>query len=115
MDVKQLKEKFPNLASLEVSAKTGKNISLLKDLMREKFVPSLEKSEEVILHLRQKLLLESIYSALKQGRKLLMGGYSEELCVEEIRKAVSLIGELTGEIRNDEILEKIFKSFCVGK
>ena len=115
MDVEHLKKSFPNLAFLEISAKTGKNISLLKDLMREKFVPTQGKSEEVILHLRQKLLLESIYSALKQGRKLLMDGYSEELYVEEIRKAVPLIGELTGEIRNDEILKEIFRSFCVGK
>ena len=44
-----------------------------------------------------------------------MDGYSEELYVEEIRKAVPLIGELTGEIRNDEILKEIFRSFCVGK
>jgi len=115
MDVERIKKSFPNLVFQEISAKTGKNISLLKDLMRENFVPSPGKSEEVILHLRQKLLLESIYSALKQGRKLLMDGYSEEFTVEEIRKAVPLIGELTGEIRNDEILTEIFRSFCVGK
>lgn len=115
MDVERIKKSFPNLVFQEISAKTGKNISLLKDLMREYFVPSPGKSEEVILHLRQKLLLESIYSALKQGRKLLMDGYSEEFTVEEIRKAVPLIGELTGEIRNDEILTEIFRSFCVGK
>jgi len=115
MDVERIKKSFPNLVFQEISAKTGKNISLLKDLMRKYFVHSPGKSEEVILHLRQKLLLESIYSALKQGRKLLMDGYSEEFTVEEIRKAVPLIGELTGEIRNDEILTEIFRSFCVGK
>jgi len=115
MDVELFKKGHPNFAALEISALTGKNISLLKDLMREKFVPSTSKSEEVILHLRQKLLLEDIYTALKQGRKLLIGGYSEELYVEDIRKAVLLIGELTGEIRNDEILKEIFRSFCVGK
>ena len=115
MNVEQIKKGHPNLNTLEISALTGKGISLLKDLMREKFVPSTSKSKEVILHFRQKLLLESIYAALKLGRKLLMEGYSEEICVEEIRKAAPLIGELTGEIRNDDILKEIFKSFCVGK
>jgi len=115
MDVEKLKERFPDLSSIEISAKTGKNISQLKDLMKEMFVPSPGKSEEVILHLRQKLLLESIHSALKRGRILLMEGYSEELTIEEIRKTLPLIGEMTGEIRNDDILKEIFRSFCVGK
>ncbi len=115
MDIELLKKDHPNLAALEVSALTGKNIPQLKDLMKEKFVPSSGKSDEIILHLRQKLLLESIHSSLKQGRKLLKDGYSEEIYVEEIRKAVPLIGELTGEIRNDEILKEIFSRFCVGK
>ena len=115
MNIEHIKKSHPNLVSLEISALTGKNISLLKNLMREQFVPSTGKSEEVILHLRQKLLLESIYSALKLGRQLLIDGYSEEICVEEIRKAVPLIGELTGEIRNEDILKEIFRSFCVGK
>ncbi|MFC2160338.1 tRNA uridine-5-carboxymethylaminomethyl(34) synthesis GTPase MnmE [Acidobacteriota bacterium] len=115
MDVRHIKERFSKLVSLEISAKTGKNISRLKNLMKESFIPPQGKSEEIILHLRQKLLLENIHSALKQGRKLLMDGYSEELYVEEIRKTMPLFGELTGEIRNEEILKEIFKSFCVGK
>lgn len=115
MDIAHIKKDYPNLASLEISALTGKNISQLKDLMKEKFVPSSGKSDEIILHLRQKLLLESIHSSLKQGKKLLKDGYSEDLYVEEIRKAIPLIGELTGEIRNEDIIKEIFNRFCVGK
>jgi len=95
LDIGFLKKSYPNLAALEISALTGKNIHQLKDLMKEKFVPSSGKSDEIILHLRQKLLLESIHSSLKQGRKLLKDGYSEEFYVEEIRKAIPLLGELT--------------------
>ena len=115
MDIELLKKSYPNLSALEVSALTGKNIHQLKNLMKKKFVPSSGKSDEIILHLRQKLLLESIHSSLRQGRQLLKDGYSEEFYIEEIRKAVPLIGELTGEIRNDEILKEIFSKFCVGK
>lgn len=115
MDVKSITKDHPTLPTLEISALTGKNIVLLKDFMKEIFVPSPGRSDQVILHLRQKLLLESIYSALKKGEKLLREGYSEELSAQEIKNAVPLIGELTGEIRNDEILKEIFSSFCVGK
>ncbi len=115
MDIAHIKKDYPNLAALEISALTGENIPQLKDLMKEKFVPSSGKSDEIILHLRQKLLLESIHSSLKQGKKLLNDGYSEDLYVEEIRKTIPLIGELTGEIRNEDIIREIFNRFCVGK
>jgi tRNA modification GTPase len=38
-----------------------------------------------------------------------------ELIAYDIRSAMEMIGEITGEVTNSEILEKIFNSFCVGK
>jgi tRNA modification GTPase len=38
-----------------------------------------------------------------------------EIMAEEIRQAVEIIGKLMGEITPDEILNKIFSQFCVGK
>ena len=115
MNIEQIRKDNPQLPAMEISALTGKNIAQLKDLMRKTFVPSVGKTDEIILHLRQKLWLESILNSLEHGRNLLEEGHSEEIYVEEIRKAVPLIGELTGEVRNDEILEEIFSQFCVGK
>jgi tRNA modification GTPase len=34
---------------------------------------------------------------------------------EEIRKTIPLMGQLTGEIRDEEVIERIFSRFCVGK
>jgi len=39
----------------------------------------------------------------------------DELISIDIRQAVYFLGEITGEITNDEILENIFKNFCIGK
>ncbi|NCO54967.1 MAG: tRNA uridine-5-carboxymethylaminomethyl(34) synthesis GTPase MnmE, partial [Bacteroidetes bacterium] len=38
-----------------------------------------------------------------------------ELLVEDIKEALFYIGSITGEITNNEILENIFKNFCIGK
>jgi tRNA modification GTPase len=38
-----------------------------------------------------------------------------EIIAEEIRQAVEIIGQLMGEITPDDILNKIFSEFCVGK
>ncbi len=103
------------IPSVEISALKGTNLERLKDLIHKFFVPTPNQEQEVILHFHQKLLLEEILSCLARGRGLLDQGYSEEFYVEEIRKAISLMAKLTGEIKVDEIIDNIFSRFCVGK
>ncbi len=52
---------------------------------------------------------------MEEAQRLLVEGYSEDLAAEELRKIYPLIGQLTGEIRADEVIENIFSRFCVGK
>lgn len=115
MDIGKIKRVHPGLPDMEISALRRTNIDRLKKYMHERFVPAQGKSEDVILHFRQKLALEGIVSSLKEAQRLLDKGYGEEIYSEELRKVVPLIGELTGEIRSDEIIQEIFSRFCVGK
>lgn len=111
----KVKREGKNYQSLEISALKGTHLDKLKGMIYELFVPDQRQGEEVILHVRQKLLLEEILESLLGGERLLKEGYPEEVYAEEIRKALPLIGQLTGEIRADEIIEEIFSRFCVGK
>ncbi|MGB2764482.1 MAG: tRNA uridine-5-carboxymethylaminomethyl(34) synthesis GTPase MnmE [Candidatus Aminicenantaceae bacterium] len=115
MNKKKLKGQDKNLQTLEISALKGTNLEKLKEKIYEFFVPDQKQGEEVILHLRQKLLLEEILGYLIKGHLCLKEGFPEEVYVEEIRKAIPLIGQLTGEIRADDIIKDIFSRFCVGK
>ncbi len=115
MDVENIKKMAKGIPTLEISALRGTHLEKLKKMLYEQFVPSQKENQEVVLHLRQKLLLEEVLSCLTQAEHLLEDGYSEEICAEEIRKTIPLIGQLTGEIRKDEIIEEIFSHFCVGK
>jgi len=115
MDIKSLKNQGKSLPALEISALKGTNLGKLKDLIYDFFVPTQKQEEEIILHLRQKLLLEEILSCLNQGYNLLKEGHPEEIYVEEIRKAIPLLGQMTGEIRSDDVINDIFSRFCVGK
>jgi len=112
---KKILNALPNSRSLEISALKGTNIESLKQEILSTFIPEEQNSDETILHLRQKLILEEISIALKEGSQLIENGYPDEICAEEIRQAISLVGRLTGEIRTDEILNETFGSFCVGK
>ena len=42
-------------------------------------------------------------------------GLSGDLLAEDIRMALQYLGEITGEVTNDEILGNIFSKFCIGK
>ncbi|MCP2519216.1 tRNA uridine-5-carboxymethylaminomethyl(34) synthesis GTPase MnmE [SCandidatus Aminicenantes bacterium Aminicenantia_JdfR_composite] len=100
---------------LEISAKEERNLEKLKKLIRKIFIPDEKKTEEIILSLRQKILLEKVKESLVGASKLLEEGYSEEYFMEEARKAADYLGELTGKIKIDEILNEIFNNFCIGK
>lgn len=115
MDKEFLRKKGKGVSSLEISALKGTNLEKLRDMIRDHFVPNEDQQDEIILHLRQKLLLEEILTCLEESRRLLEEGYPEDLSAEELRKIIPLVGQLTGEIRVDDIIEGIFSRFCVGK
>jgi tRNA modification GTPase len=100
---------------LEISALKGTNLSTLKDSIANLFALESGGDGEIILQLRQKLLLEDMRAGLAEAKSLLGRGCSEELAAEEIRRALPLFAQLTGEIRTEEVLRDIFGRFCVGK
>lgn len=115
MDLERIRRSHKNIPSLTISALNKINIDKLKDMIFTQFVPTQTKDKEIILHLRQKILLEDILDSLDTAKQMLEEGYSEEIYAEEIRKIVPLIGQLTGEIRDVDILDRIFSQFCIGK
>lgn len=100
---------------LEISARTGKNLEELRAAIYDCFKPKQDRGDEVILHLRQKLLFDDIASGLEKALDLLRKGHTDEVWTEEIRGVLPFIGQLTGEIRSEEIINRIFSHFCVGK
>jgi tRNA modification GTPase len=98
----------------EISALKGRRIDALRREIRAVFAPGAGE-EEVVLHARQRDRLQSTVEALKRAEGLIEKGQSEEIYAEEIRTALVLVGELTGEVRVDEILQEVFARFCVGK
>jgi len=115
MDVVKIRTLAPQYPLLEVSALKGINLDTLRDRIAELFIPVKDRSGDIILHLRQKLLLEEVRDALDKGLALLKRGHPEDVYGEEIRMALPAIGQLLGDIRSDDILTDIFSRFCVGK
>ncbi len=97
-----------------VSAKSGDNLeavsAFLKGLLRD--LP--DAAGVVAVNLRQKGLLQELRDGIGRIRGLQAPAPSE-LVAEEIRQALRVIGELTGEIGAEDILRGVFARFCIGK
>jgi tRNA modification GTPase len=69
----------------------------------------------VIDSARQHALLLRARDALARARAGLAAGQPADMLAEELQDAVSAVGEITGHVTTDEILDVMFSSFCVGK
>lgn len=103
---------------LAISAQSGEGVARLLSVVEERLKRSLPAGgdeELVIAGERQWQLLEGAKSALLRARELVQGADVLDVVAVELAQALGNLGELTGAVRSDDILERIFSGFCVGK
>ena len=115
IDMKKVRGMFPSYPILLLSAKTGKGVGKLTDKMGALCGGGSEGGQKAILvsRLRHQESLKGAFRQLSSALKASPG--SEELAACDIRGAFESLGEITGEAFNDQVLDKIFQDFCVGK
>lgn len=64
---------------------------------------------------RQRDAVQKALDVLKTAYQNSLEGFPLDLVVEDLEEALSFLGEITGEVRSDDILDKVFSGFCVGK
>jgi tRNA modification GTPase len=97
---------------LSVSATTGEGIDLLLKLLTEAIAAQFKtRAGPVPTRARHRAALEEAASAL--DRCLLAD--LPELAAEDLRLALRALGRITGRVHVEEILDKIFRDFCIGK
>ena len=65
--------------------------------------------------MRQKLVICKALEIIEQISNLPAEGMSHELIAIDLRRVVDTIGEVTGEVVTDDILDIVFSTFCIGK
>ncbi|GAB4425285.1 MAG: tRNA uridine-5-carboxymethylaminomethyl(34) synthesis GTPase MnmE [Bacteroidia bacterium] len=100
-----------------ISARTGSHLPALKAWMVEAVedLGSSAPEQAIISNARHLAALQQARRALDEVARGLHEGLSGDLLSIDLRSVVHHIGEITGEISNDEVLGHIFGKFCIGK
>ncbi|HVB02979.1 MAG TPA: tRNA uridine-5-carboxymethylaminomethyl(34) synthesis GTPase MnmE [Chitinophagaceae bacterium] len=111
------REKYSGIHSLIfVSAKSVYNLSeLKKEMINNIFKGDLQFEHTVISSTRHLTSLEEVFKILQELVEDIDKNISGDLLAVDIRRVLMHIGEITGEITNEEQLDFIFSKFCIGK
>lgn len=116
-DAEKIKSTFGDLHNvLFISAKQKENVEQLKSLLTEKVKQGLLNNDDVIISNSRHF--EALSNALENVVQVQSGlemGISGDLLAMDIRQALHHLGEITGSITTDDLLDSIFRDFCIGK
>lgn len=103
---------FPGL---QISAKTGLGIESLKKVISMRIAALGEESGAVVLAARQFRLVTEAADNLVIGLKLHEEKASSEFVISEVQSALENVMEVLGKRFDDEVMDQVFKQFCLGK
>ena len=100
---------------VSISAATGEGLERLFDVIAQS--AGLTTTVEGVFMARRRHLvaLDEASARVRAGQAQLAVNAAGELLAEELREAQRYIGEITGDFTNDDLLGRIFSSFCIGK
>lgn len=110
------KEILQNFDFITISAVENQNMQDLKDELSS-YVEQLksEESNVIITNQRHYEALGKSLDAVNKVKEAITFQISTELLAYELRNALEHLGEISGEVTNDEVLGNIFSKFCIGK
>lgn len=100
-----------------ISVRTGEGLEGLKEAIRAQcMTPSFESIDDVMItRLRHRVALERAEAALRESLISIDEGLEPEFVAVDLRGAADALGEIVGVITSDEVLDRIFSEFCIGK
>lgn len=114
-------------AIVGISAKTGKGLDALKDKMLEASMDNCrdgqfgiqktagENSGVIVTNIRHKAAIDRAIKALNRASEAADGRMPPEITAVEMRDALDRLGEIVGAVTTEDILDRIFSEFCIGK
>jgi len=106
------------LNEVRISAREETNLSELSQEIVRAAVPDWKGPQSqgvMVTHLRHQQALSKGAEKIRLAQDAFYSGLSEEFIIYDLKKALDSLGEITGETTTEDILDKIFSTFCIGK
>ena len=102
-------------SEVSLSARSGQGIDLLRQHLKQSVAYRGSQEGTFIARRRHIDALSRASKHLLTGERALLSSASGELLAEDLRQAQHALSEITGEFTSDDLLGRIFSSFCIGK
>lgn len=106
----------PDFTKNMIAAKTGFGVEQLKDIIYQRSVSeSIDTEATIVTNTRHYEALQQVQQSLKDITTGLNNHLTGDLLALDIRRSLYYLGEITGEVTNEDKLDYIFSKFCIGK
>jgi tRNA modification GTPase len=115
---KTIQQKLEGLVpSVLVSATKGEGLEELKDTIKNVAIvmPWSESDGVRVANFRHKIALLAVQGHLDQALSSIQTGMPEDIIAVDVRASLDRLGEIVGETTTEDILSRIFQTFCIGK
>jgi len=115
--VRQAKSVAGKNPVLTISALTGEGLEQLEEVIEKMIFGGIAQSAGnfMVSNVRHRDILRRAGDHLKEALEGIDANVSEDLLAIDIRAAWEILGEITGSTATEEIIDRIFADFCVGK
>ena len=103
------------LPVVELSSVTGEGLKELEDTVRELFPEPSAPAGEILTNARQFDAVSRALESMKAAEDAIKNGCTPDIVLTETETAMAALGELTGRTVREEVTNRIFERFCVGK
>jgi tRNA modification GTPase len=104
-----------NPPQIWLSVATGAGVDLLREHLKDCVGFNPAGSGALSARTRHLDALRRARAHVEQAHRLLVERHAGELVAEELHDAQRELGEITGEVSSEQLLGRIFASFCIGK
>lgn len=112
----QQREEFARLNVVFISAKEKLGIDELKETLLEQVnLHHINTSETLVTNIRHVEALKQTENALQRVLDNVDNPVTSDFLAMDIKQALHYLGEITGTVTTDDLLENIFTKFCIGK
>ena len=106
---------LPFMTIIKICAKTGEGLDQLADMVDAMFENDTPCDGSILTNARQFDACRRSYEAMLRSLQGLQLGLTPDAVLTDVEEAMEAMGEVTGAIVREDITNRIFERFCVGK